>query len=111
MAQVTTIGDSIIIKFSEPFLKVESVQNYSDDASGENNNKYFLKEFRWSLDNLTYSGWKLLDQFNLQDLSLDPNNEFWIQFRYTASGNSGPEVLEVNSVSLTVTYKADNPLE
>ena len=99
---VDAIGDSIIISLVSPYLRVKSVTGFIDHVIGEDTMNYFDKEFRWSTDNVTYSDYQELNSTNLQALNLNPNNPFWIQYRYTAAALETGHELTFESISLEV---------
>ena len=110
MPEVSSVGEFIIIKFDKAFSNVETVNNFIDNTSGESNTKYFLKEFRWSVDNLTYGGWIEMIQDNLQALVIDHTKPFWIQFKYTVDGTQDTVPLSVSAITLDITYNATSKL-
>lgn len=103
---VDAIGDSIIISLVSPYLRVKSVTGFVDHVIGEDTMNYFDKEFRWSIDNVTYSDYQELNSTNLQALHLNPNNPFWIQYRYTVAALETGHELTFESISLEVLTEA-----
>jgi hypothetical protein len=103
---VTEVGDSLLISLSSPYLNVISVQGYVDVVEGEDTNNYFIKEFRWSVDNAIYSDYADLTDANLQALLLDPNQPFWIQYKYTCAALETGHTLTFESISLEVVTQA-----
>lgn len=96
------IGDSIIISLVAPYSRVRSVTGFVDHVIGEDTMSYFHKEFRWSTDNTTYSDYLELNSNNLRGLVLNPNNPFWIQYRYTVAAIEFGHELTFESISLEV---------
>jgi hypothetical protein len=99
---VDAIGDSIIISLVSPYLRVKSVTGFVDHVIGEDTVNYFDKEFRWSTDNTTYSDYQELNSSTLLALNLDPNNPFWIQYRYTVVALETGHEMTFESISLEV---------
>ena len=99
---VDALGDSIVISLVTPYLRVKSVTGYIDEVIGEDTLNYFDKEFRWSTDNVTYSDYQELNSTNLQNLALNPNNPFWIQYRYTVAAIEFGHEMTFESISLEV---------
>lgn len=99
---VDAIGDSIIISLVLPYLRVKTVTGFIDVVIGEDTLNYFDKEFRWSIDNVTYSDYQELNFTNLQNLDLNPNNPFWIQYRYTVAAIEFGHEMTFESISLEV---------
>jgi hypothetical protein len=99
---VDALGDSIIISLVAPYQRVKSVTGFIDHVIGEDTLNYFDKEFRWSTDNVTYSDYQELNSTNLQNLALNPNNPFWIQYRYTVAAIEFGHEMTFESISLEV---------
>jgi hypothetical protein len=99
---VTEAGDIILIKLVEPYKKVVQILSYEDVTVGEDTNNYFQKYFRWSTDNKIYSDYVQLTDVNLQKLTLDPVNEFWIEYKYESVELDTGNVLEFSSIALEV---------
>jgi hypothetical protein len=99
---VDAIGDSIVISLVSPYLRVRSVTGFVDHVIGEDTVNYFDKEFRWSTDNVTYSDYQELNSSNLLALNLNPNNPFWIQYRYTVVALETGHEMTFESISLEV---------
>ena len=92
-------GDAILISLQEPYKNVVEVISYSDVTVGEDTSVFFSKSFRWGIDGVTYSDWVPLTNVNLEALLLDPNNPFWIQYKYEQVGDG---TLEFKSISLEI---------
>lgn len=96
----TEIGESILISLINPYKNVVRVLSFNDEVLGEESTSQIRKEFKWSTDNILYSDYIDLTQDNLQRLNLDPKNNFWIAYKYTAI-SLDPEVeLIFKSISL-----------
>lgn len=92
-------GDAILISLKEPYKNVVEVISYSDQTEGETTSVYFNKSFRWGIDGVTYSDWISLTNANLHGLLLNPNNPFWVQYKYEQVGDG---TLEFKSISLEI---------
>lgn len=99
---VNVVGDSILIKLIEPYKRVESIVTYEDITIGENTNNYFAKSFRWSYDNKQFSDFVPLNDINLQRLKIDPDKDFWIEYKYEAVELDTGHELEFSSIALEV---------
>lgn len=100
-SKTTENGDALLISLNEPYTNLIEVIGYDDNVSGESTDLYFKKSFRWGIDGASYSDWVILIEDNLKSLNLDPNNPFWIEYKYEQVGDG---VLEFNSIALeTVT--------
>ena len=90
-------GDALLISLQEPYLNVTEVLGYVDETVGEDTTCFYDKFFRWGIDGVTYSDWIPLTNENLKALLLDPNNPFWIQYKYEQVGDC---TLEFKSIAL-----------
>jgi hypothetical protein len=90
-------GDTLLISLQEPYLNVIEVLSYEDVIEGETTDCFYNKSFRWGIDGVSYSDWVPLTNANLEALLLEPNNPFWIQYKYEQVGDC---TLEFISVSL-----------
>lgn len=103
---VDAVNDILIISLVSPYQGVKNIIGFVDLIIGEDTLNYFDKEFRWSIDNVTYSDYQELNNTNLQHLLLNPTNLFWIQYRYTVVALEYGNTLTFESVSLeTLTEK------
>lgn len=95
-------GDILFIRLTAPYTRLVSIEGFTDSVEGEDTINYFIKEFRWSRDNESYSDWAILINDNLQTLTLDPADDFWIQYKYTAVINETGHTLVFNAVALEI---------
>lgn len=96
----TEIGESILISLINPYKNVVRVLSFIDEVLGEESSSQLKKEFKWSVDNILYSDYIDLTFDNLQKLNLDPKNNFWISYKYTAIALDPEVELIFKSVSL-----------
>jgi hypothetical protein len=98
--KLTEVGDSIIIKLVEPYMSLTQINGYEDVIIGEDTQNYFCKWFRWSIDNTNFSEFIQLTDLNLQNLTLNPDNPFWIEYKYEACELDTGNELEFVSLAL-----------
>lgn len=98
-SQTNENGDAILISLQEPYKNVVEVLGYTDETSGETTSVYFNKSFRWGIDGVTYSDWIPLLKASLEGLLLNPNNPFWVQYKYEQVGDG---TLEFKSIALEI---------
>ena len=79
MPILTNIGDFALFRTTDPYLYVQQMRDYTVELDGTQ----AALEFRWSLDDKTYSAWIQLTMDNLRSVILDPANELWVEFRAT----------------------------
>jgi hypothetical protein len=86
--EFSAIGNYRIISWSEPFKNVESFGGWTIDTSGEDPPHIFLYlEYRWSINGDNWSLWKPLTQTSIDEITLSPDNHFWVEVRMTASSD------------------------
>lgn len=81
----SSIGNYRIISYNYAFKEVDKFRGWIIETSGEiENSSYLLKEFRWSTNNSNWSLWMPLLQSNIDVIELNPINDFYVEFRFTA---------------------------
>lgn len=99
---VDKLDESIIIKLSEPYERVEQVVGFIDEVIGEDTFNKFEKYFRWSQDNENYSDWILLTNLNLGNQIISPDKPFWIEYKYTVIELETGHTMEFVSIALEI---------
>jgi hypothetical protein len=99
-------GDVLFIKTTVPAIGIAQLTDWVDIVVGADAGKDFTKEFRYKLNNLDWSTWRLLTSANLQAVPIAPTDTFYAEYRYTRTGAaSGP--LEFREVVIKGTYESD----
>ena len=80
LATLTNIGDFAKITQTKPLHYVTKILNWVDDIQGLGTVK---KEFRWGVTNLVRASWMDLTVENLQKIILNPENDLFVDFRFT----------------------------
>ena len=93
-------GDQLLISVKSPYKNVIEVTGFTYSVIEETEELYYQKDFRWSTDGVLYNDWQPLDNEHLQRLLLDPDKEFWPQYRFTQVGDGS---LEFESIALETT--------
>lgn len=104
MQILSTPGDFVLYKQENPYYNVVGIKNYAVETEGV----VFADEFRWSTDDITFSAWIELTEYNLRTLQLNPAEQFWIEFRVTLV-SGGP--VKVGEFHLEVETADFNPYE
>jgi len=106
----TQNGDIMTITMNTPLYGVNSFTGYTDDADGEVVERYFTKEFSYSINGLSFSDWETLSDVNLQAIIANNSDFYVFKFQYTHVFTGSPTDLEsnlkFNSVSLNGNYEA-----
>jgi hypothetical protein len=96
--KATELGDVLIIRAEVPIVGLISLTDFIDTTTGEDGNKFFNKEFRYTIDGVNYTGWQDLTTVNLQGVDVRPEDTFIIEYRYTRVGtDTTGEIAYVNS--------------
>ena len=82
------------------YNNIKQIFGYTANISGETNNVYFVKEFRYSSDGILWSDYKQLTNNNLSNITVY-GGKIYLQYRFTQVGNGN---LSINSISLDVDY-------
>ncbi len=107
---ITGVGDSFIVKPGVPLVGVDLVFDFVDDVEGVTSERFFVKEFRYSNDGITYTDWEIITPGNLQKINIFNKQIFDIEYRYTRAGSDNTGVLIFNSCSLKIIYTpVENP--
>lgn len=86
------VGESILFKLDGPITGIQSITGYTDSTVGEDQFKFFEKEFRYTLDGINWGEWIDLSNNNLQQIPIQQNYDFDIQYRYTRRGDVGGDL-------------------
>jgi hypothetical protein len=107
---ITAIGDVFEIQTLNPIIGIQTITGYSDVVLNETMNRFFVREFRYSLNAITYSEWIELTDLNLNDIFVTDSDIFDIQYRYTRSGTDYSGYLTFISIQLDGTiHDIPNP--
>lgn len=80
-------GEVLVISLREPYRNLTEIYSYTDTVVGETDTLYYKREFAYSTDGVLYNDYRPLTDSRLQQVPLDPANEFWIKYRYTQVGD------------------------
>ena len=100
-------GDQLILTQKDAFENVDSVNDYTEDITGDVANVQLTKEFRYSIDQVEYSDWIGLSQSNLQGINSTlstPISTLFVDFRYTVDSITVGSSVTINSVTLDLTF-------
>lgn len=80
------IGDTYTLVL-QPLKNVTSIQSYIDVTSNIIPlQRYFIKEFRYKINNGSFGAWTILDNVNLQAIAIVPEAVLVMEVRYTRTG-------------------------
>jgi len=97
-------GQYATFKLSEPYTDVLNIRTFTEDLSGVGT---IIKQFRWSVDGNTWSYWIELSQSNLNELSLNPDNPFYIEYKYQLATQG---YMTISNVQIEPNYKITDPI-
>ena len=106
MAQqvLSNIGDYVLTKNDTAYNNVSSINSYTEVIGGEDTNRFFLREFRYSIDGTTFSAWLELTNEYVVSISLDSTSPLYIEIKYSRTGIDDTGDLTFDSVELDFTY-------
>lgn len=82
------------------YSNIKQILGFTTDISGETNDVYFDKEFRYSSDGILWSDYKQLTNENLSNINVY-DGKIYLQYRFTQVGHGN---LSINNISLDVNY-------
>ena len=82
------------------YNNIKQILGFTANISGETNNVYFDKEFRYSSDGILWSDYKQLTNDNLSNINVY-DGKIYLQYRFTQVGIGN---LFINNISLNVEY-------
>ena len=85
------------------YNNIKQILGFKANISGETNNVYYDKEFRYSSDGILWSDYKQLTNENLSNINVY-DGKIYLQYRFTQAGNGN---LSINSISLDVDYNSE----
>lgn len=94
-------GEIIKVNNSEPFVGITEILGFSDSISNESENLFYKKRFRWSSNNISWSGW--VDMNNDTFSKIKPKGgDLYLEIEYEHSGEGK---LILSSIKPSVIYK------
>lgn len=121
LIEFTAIGNYRILSWSDAYKKVKKFRGWIIETEGESfPNKFLFLEYRWSINGSNWSLWTPLSEINDNSLSLNPDNNFYIEIRLTASSseNESPSYppgtlldppIVLNDFELDLEYQIEDP--
>lgn len=82
------------------YNNIKQIFGFTANISGETNNVYFDKEFRYSSDGILWSDYRQLTNDNLSNINVY-DGKIYLQYRFTQVGVGN---LSINNISLNVEY-------
>lgn len=99
MPTLTSPGDFVVFETQKPIPYVIALTGFVDDLAG-NPMAIVKKEYRYAFTNKVKSNWVELTPANLASAFLNPNEELYVDFRYTLIAN-GPITLSYVNIKYT----------
>lgn len=100
----STQGTTIVLK-TTPTVGILSLLSFTDDSVVSNEEAFFTKTFRYTLDGINYSSWQPLTTANLTAIEFDAKSVFIAELAYGKNESSGDTSLEITSVTLEATIE------
>ena len=102
-----TIGAVYEFGYNVPLRGLTDIVSYSDVVTGETGNRFWKKEFSYTLDGVNYTDWELLDNSALQALVIPIKNDFLIKFKYTHEGTDISNSLTIDEFVINGNYSLE----
>ena len=107
-------GDIITIRASVVIDGIVELSSYVTDVDNETGDRYFDKEFRYSIDQgHTYTDWAELTNPNIDAIEVHAEKGILIEYRYTRAGADATDTIAFNSVTLLGNFRRSfiNPIK
>lgn len=101
MADTNYITSNVI-----EYQNVKAVTGFDCFVKNEDENNYYKKEFRYSIDKVLWSDYKELTNKNLSKISVPEGDVLYMEYRFTRMGD-GDKELSVESITLDIDYIND----
>ncbi len=102
----TEIGDEILIQAVTPIYGVIQLESFNDLVEGETLQRYFKKEFSYSIDGIFFSDWIPLTDEDLKQVVVNQTQSFYIHYKYTRVGSDTNGVLIFHKVCVEGQFTA-----
>lgn len=102
--KATENGDVLIIKSETPIIGLVALLDFLDDTSDETVNRYFTKQFRYSIDGINYTPFIELTVDNLSTIEINSTDTFFVEYRYKREGGDTTGEIGFNYVELEGEY-------
>lgn len=89
----TALGDGLYIQTDVPILGIATLTGFVDTTAGESATAFFTRQFRYSLDGITWSQWAELSAANLALIPIRPGDTFFAEYQYLHQGTDPAAVL------------------
>lgn len=87
------VGDIRLFKLDHPTSGIQSITGYVESVVGEDSTHTLRREFRYTLDGINWTDFEPLTQQSIQNIPIQPQFDFDIEFRYTREGVSGGTIV------------------
>jgi hypothetical protein len=87
-----------------PLRGIDEIGGFTDSITGEAAQRFFIKEFCYTVDGVNFSDYQTLDDTALSLINFDEKNDLLLKFRYTRSGTTTTGTLTLNSIRIDCTY-------
>lgn len=98
-------GDTVLVKFDTAFTNINTLIGYTDTVTLETIDKYFIREIRYSYDNMQWSQWNDLDNEYLSSIIIKPS--LYFEIKYTRYGNDIQTQLILSEFNFIINYNSD----
>lgn len=103
---LSEIGDVILFNTGDFVLGItgfDGIEN--EDYTGETENRYFIKTFRYTTNGITYSSWMPLTSENLESIVYDASSPFRIEYSFQRGGSDASGNLVFNYIEIHFNYQ------
>lgn len=104
----TAGGQILTFSYLYPLRGLDTINHFSDQITGETADRFFVKEFSYTLDGINYTPYETLNLANLQAITFTAKDDLIFRFKYTRSGSDNTGNLTVDWVKILGVYTLSN---
>lgn len=105
LLQEPRIEGTSLIFATYPITGVIGLISFLDDLEGVDSTHYFEKSFRYTVDEIAYTDWMVLNSANITALNFDDHQVVRFELQYDKKEPPGENELDVNSVEIEYDYQ------
>lgn len=101
---LSEINDVIIFE-TTMVSNIISITSLTDGTIGETADRFFIKEFQYTVDAIHFSDFQPLSLTALQAIEIDPTYDFQLRYRYTRGGSDASGILQFDWINIETTIR------
>lgn len=99
------IGDTILIVARAPIIGIVELNGFSDEIIGELPDRFFFREFSYSVDGLFFTPFQELTIQAIATITITSTDTFYINYKYTRQGTNADGFIAFDSITLSGSFE------